>query len=192
MLELTEHFPMFSIFIFVLLISCSFLVQLFPCRLQYELNENIYLKHLFALFTMFFFVILLAPLEDKRFIVLKSVAMYILFVLITKVEYKIFILIIVLLFISYIVVLQKELQKKKNETLEEHERRETKMYDQINLVVYFIVIILILIGVAIFMGEKKMEYKNKFNYITFFFGKVKCAKNLQKHTYSNALKHLFD
>ncbi len=192
MLELTEHFPMFSIFIFVLLISCSFLVQLFPCRLQYELNENIYLKHLFALFTMFFFVILLAPLEDKRFIVLKSVAMYILFVLITKVEYKIFILIIVLLFISYIVVLQKELQKKKNETLEEQERRETKMYDQINLVVYFIVVILILIGVAIFMGEKKMEYKNKFNYITFFFGKVKCAKNLQKHTYSNALKHLFD
>ena len=183
---------MFSIFIFILLISCSFLVQLFPCRLQYELSENIYLKHLFGLFTMFFFVILLAPLEDKRFIVAKSFAMYIMFVLITKVEYKIFILIILLLFVSYIVVLEKEVQKKMNETLQEQERRETKMYDEINFVVYIVIIVLIIIGVAVFMGEKKIEYKTKFSYITFFFGKVKCAKGLKKYTYSNALKHFMD
>ena len=54
----------FTIFIFILIISGNFLA-LVPCKLQDELNNNMYVKHLFGLFTMIFFVTLAAPVKDK-------------------------------------------------------------------------------------------------------------------------------
>ena len=54
----------FCIFIFFLIISANFLAELFPCRLQYILRNNMVIKHLFGLFSMIFFVVLSSGIKN--------------------------------------------------------------------------------------------------------------------------------
>ena len=37
-----------------------------------------------------------------------------------------------------------------------------------------------IIGFILYLGEKKIEYKDKFNYITFIFGKPSCTNIFPK------------
>ena len=188
----------FTIFIFILIISGNFLA-LVPCKLQDELNNNMYVKHLFGLFTMIFFVTLAAPVKDKTIsaVTLNSFLLYLLFILITKVHVKIFYVIAVLLGSTYITVLLKEADigtinanasatdVKNNDTMEQSNEdailnNQLKIYDNIIFYSYILILILTFIGVLAYMGEKKLEYKKNFKYVTFFLGKTVC-----KHSTSN-------
>jgi hypothetical protein len=191
----------FTIFIFILIISGNFLA-LVPCKLQDELNNNMYVKHLFGLFTMIFFVTLAAPVKDKTIsaVTLNSFLLYLLFILITKVHVKIFYVIAVLLGSTYITVLLKEADigtinadasatdVKNNDTMEQSKENpkivilnnQLKIYDNIIFYSYILILILTFIGVLAYMGEKKIEYKKNFKYVTFFLGKTIC-----KHSTSN-------
>ena len=192
----------FTIFIFILIISGNFLA-LVPCKLQDELNNNMYVKHLFGLFTMIFFVTLAAPVKDKTIsaVTLNSFLLYLLFILITKVHVKVFYIIAVLLGSTYITVLLKEADigtinanasVKNNDTMEQSNEQgkenpknvilnnQVKIYDNIIFYSYIFILILTFIGVLAYMGEKKLEYKKNFKYVTFFLGKTIC-----KHSTSN-------
>ena len=250
----------FTIFIFILIISGNFLA-LVPCKLQDELNNNMYVKHLFGLFTMIFFVTLAAPVKDKTIsaVTLNSFLLYLLFILITKVHVKIFYVIAVLLGSTYITVLLKEADigtinanasvknndtmeqsneqgkenpknvilnnqvkiyyviavllgstyitvllkeadigtinanasatdVKNNDTMEQSKENpknvilnnQLKIYDNIIFYSYIFILILTFSGVLAYMGEKKLEYKKNFKYVTFFLGKTVC-----KHSTSN-------
>lgn len=195
----------FTIFIFILIISGNFLA-LVPCKLQDELNNNMYVKHLFGLFTMIFFVTLAAPVKDKTIsaVTLNSFLLYLLFILITKVHVKVFYVIAVLLGATYITVLLKEadigtinanasaIDVKNNNTMEQSNEQakenptnvilnnQLKIYDNIIFYSYILILILTFIGVLAYMGEKKIEYKKNFKYVTFFLGKTVC-----KHSSSN-------
>ena len=191
----------FTIFIFILIISGNFLA-LVPCKLQDELNNNMYVKHLFGLFTMIFFVTLAAPVKDKTIsaVTLNSFLLYLLFILITKVHVKIFYVIAVLLGSTYITVLLKEADigtinanasatdVKNNDTMEQSKENpknvilnnQLKIYDNIIFYSYILILLLTFIGVLAYMGEKKLEYKKNFKYVTFFLGKTVC-----KHSTSN-------
>ena len=191
----------FTIFIFILIISGNFMA-LVPCKLQDELNNNMYVKHLFGLFTMIFFVTLAAPVKDKTIsaVTFNSFLLYLLFILITKVHVKIFYVIAGLLGTTYIAVLLKEadLDKinanasatdvKNNDTMEQAKENpknviltnQLKIYDSVIFYSYILILILTFIGVLAYMGEKKIEYKKNFKYVTFFLGKTVC-----KHSTSN-------
>ena len=191
----------FTIFIFILIISGNFMA-LVPCKLQDELNNNMYVKHLFGLFTMIFFVTLAAPVKDKTIsaVTFNSFLLYLLFILITKVHVKIFYVIAGLLGTTYIAVLLKEadLDKinanasatdvKNNDTMEQSNKQaekiiltnQLKIYDNVIFYSYIFILLLTIIGVLAYMGEKKIEYKKNFKYVTFFLGKTVC-----KHSTSN-------
>ena len=191
----------FTIFIFILIISGNFMA-LVPCKLQDELNNNMYVKHLFGLFTMIFFVTLAAPVKDKTIsaVTLNSFLLYLLFILITKVHVKIFYVIAVLLGSTYITVLLKEADigtinanasatdVKNNDNMEQSNENpknvilnnQLKIYDNIIFYSYILILLLTFIGVLAYMGEKKLEYKKNFKYVTFFLGKTVC-----KHSTSN-------
>lgn len=191
----------FTIFIFILIISGNFMA-LVPCKLQDELNNNMYVKHLFGLFTMIFFVTLAAPVKDKTIsaVTFNSFLLYLLFILITKVHVKIFYVIAGLLGTTYIAVLLKEadLDKinanasasdvKNNDTMEQSNKQaekiiltnQLKIYDNVIFYSYIFILLLTIIGVLAYMGEKKIEYKKNFKYVTFFLGKTVC-----KHSSSN-------
>jgi len=50
---------------------------------------------------------------------------------------------------------------------------------------------IIVIFILIYMGRKKFEYKNNFNYLTFIFGKVECTGTSSKIYYLTSVKDLF-
>lgn len=204
----------FTIFIFILIISGNFLA-LVPCKLQDELNNNMYVKHLFGLFTMIFFVTLAAPVKDKTIsaVTLNSFLLYLLFILITKVHVKVFYVIAVLLGSTYITVLLKEADigtinanasatdVKNNDTMEQSNEQgkenpknvilnnQLKIYDNIIFYSYIFILILTFIGVLAYMGEKKLEYKKNFKYVTFFLGKTVCKHSTSNIDMLKALRH---
>jgi hypothetical protein len=183
----------YSLFILILIISANFLAQLFPCKFQKHLKENMILKHIFGLFTIVFFVLLSAPLDDKSLynIFSKSIMLYIIFTALTKVQIFIFYIILALLMTTYIIILQKnyikqtikdakqENEGKENEGKENEGKSNIVYYDTILYWMYILIIILIVIGLLVYMGEKKIEYNKNFTYITFFLGKTVCKNNTE-------------
>lgn len=179
----------FCIFIFFLIISANFLAELFPCRLQYILRNNMVIKHLFGLFTMIFFVVLSSGIKNKNIlkIMLTAFVLYIIFILITKCNINIFFIIILLLGTTYIIniIKEDEIESSKKEL------DENNIYDKITFILYILIIVFIILGVLLYIGEKKIEYKKDFNYITFFVGKSVCKGESPGRNMLEAIKHIF-
>jgi len=180
---------LFCIFIFFLIVSANFLAQLFPCRLQYVLVSNMFVKHLFGLFTMIFFVVLSSGIKNKNILnILKNASiLYFIFMLITKCQIYLFFIIILLLATTYIINIIKEDEIESNKK----ELNEDNIYDKITFILYILIIIFIILGVLLYMGEKKLEYKKDFNYITFFIGKTVCKGESPSRNMLEAIKHIF-
>ena len=107
----------FALFTFILIISGNFLGQIFPCKLQYQLNHDMYLKHLFGLFTMIFLVVISSPdgndnpdSADKTLgsTISSASILYVMFLLIAKVPFTIFYIIFILLGGTYLITLHKQ------------------------------------------------------------------------------------
>lgn len=190
---------LFSIFIFILIVSANFLAEVFPCRLQYALRNNMVLKHIFGFFTMIFFVALSTNSNKDILIIMQnSFFLYILFILISRTHIYSFYFILLFLAIAYIINLMKqnnENDKKDSNEKDSNEKqsKEEQNYildnsDDITYFLYIGVLIVIFIGVLLYMGEKKIEYKNNFNYFTFFIGKAHCKEESPKINFINAMK----
>ena len=194
---------LFSIFIFILIISANFLAEIFPCRLQNVLRSNMIIKHIFGFFTLVFFVGLSSSDENKNlYITIKDAfLLYILFILISKCNISLFYIIMIFLGITYIINILKDeenekIKKDNNDKLDEKEinnrlrehNNKINIYNNITYILYILIIVLIIIGVLIYMGEKKIEYKNNFKYFTFFMGKPSCIGKSPDTNFINSLK----
>lgn len=202
--SIQEQFPIYAVFLLILIISANFLQSLFPCRLQNALNNDIYLKHAFSFMTMVFFVVLTIPDSDKKIfdIIPKSVLLYAFFLVLIKTEFFFFITILVLITITYILVLRRseiqdelkvlgqpengninnhinikksndKLNNKHNDTLTA-KQNEYDIIIKINNILTICIIPLLLIGSLLYLGKKRSQYKDKFSFAIFIFGKIKC------------------
>jgi len=177
----------FCIFIFFLIVSANFLAEVFPCRLQAVLRNNMIVKHIFGIFTMIFFVVLSSGIKNKNIlnITKKSFLLYILFILITKCQIYIFYVILFFLGITYILHIIKQ------EKIEEEDKDEIAIYNNITDGLYILILIFIILGVLLYIGEKKIEYKSNFKYETFFIGKPKCKGKSPSINMFKSLKYAF-
>jgi len=179
----------FCIFIFFLIVSANFLAEIFPCRLQDIIRNNMFVKHIFGIFTMIFFVVLSSGTKDKNILNIskKSFLLYILFILMTKCQINIFCVILFFLGVTYILHLIKQ------EKLEEEDKNkdEIAIYNNIIDGLYILILFFTIIGVLLYIGEKKIEYGNNFNYITFFIGKTICKGKSPKVNMLKSLKYAF-
>ena len=187
----------FCIFIFVLIVSANFLAEIFPCRLQYLLRNNMFIKHVFGLFTMIFFVVLSSGIKNKNIfnITTSSFLLYILFILITKCQIYVFYTILLFLGITYIIhlVKQEEIESSEKESNEKDSNKEIhSIYDNIIHVLYILIIMFAILGVIMYMGEKKIEYKKDFDYFTFFIGKPLCKGKSPKVNVIESFKNAFN
>ena len=162
-----------SIFILYLIISGNFLANLFGCRTQEALNNNMWLKHLLGFMTMYFFVVLVdskSKLSDSpRTQMLFTLLFYVIFIITTRMDYKWWLAFIIGLSIIYILQVYKDHDK-----TEEQERQQLETYQR--YLIYTVGIIIIL-GFMIYVGRKKTEYGDNFNYLTFLLGKTSCSFN---------------
>lgn len=195
--SLNDKLPIYCIFVFFLLIFVDDAKNLFPCRLRHAFETNLFLKHLMGFLTITFLVVLLEEIPNKNLVRIFTLSfyLYIVFIIISKTEYGFFVPILGLIAIIYVLYLKREeLHKEAEKASKDDKEKIEKNYSMIinvNNILIIFVLILSILGFLIYMGRKKYEYKNKFSYLTFIFGKVECAKTLSKIDYKTSLKHLF-
>jgi hypothetical protein len=164
-----------SLFIFYLIISANFVANIFGCSARKLFADNMIIKHLIGFFTLYYFVVLEDPYKDTdndQYIYFKKIGITILIYLIflissrTKDNYFItfLILLIIIFFLNnYINSLNQITYKSR--------------IDTINTIINYISIVsicVILVGFILYYFEKKKQYINSFNYITFLLGTKEC------------------
>ena len=189
---------LFFIFNFVLIISANFLAEIFPCNLQDKLRNNMLFKHMFGLFTMIFFVRLSASSTNNgndeqnslKSIFKNSLFLYLFFILFSKCNIYFFYLIFILIGITYIIKIIRDEDNNKNMKDQDVINRQEK-YNNLIYKMYILICILTVVGMIVYMGEKKNEYKKDFNYFTFFIGQQECMHKSPNINVIQALKGHF-
>jgi len=213
-------FPFYATFILVLIISANFLAQLFPCRFQRALQTNMYLKHLVGLLTLNFFVLLSMPEFSSSLYegIKSSVLLYAAFMIITRTDATIFYLLLFLIGVSYLIhlnigILVKKTEKDKtvvddsaktdvasvsnpkesDQTITPENKiiTDIEYYNNVAYYINIITIVLTIIGFTVHLGENKYEYKSKFSYMNFMFGRTECLSRMPNISYLTAIKHAF-
>jgi len=165
-----------TLLILYLIISANFLAQTFGCKTQYVLNNNIYVKHIVGFLTLLYFVNSInTDKTTDEFLFFKkifeTIMVYVVFILSTRMNNKIFVLFIGLLMINFI------LSQYANTLDTEQFAAKLQIYDTIGKVISKLAIVFLVIGVLLYLKEKKMEYKGKFNYLIFLVGKTTCKND---------------
>jgi len=189
-------FPSYGVFLMTLIVSANFLAETFPCKIQYLLKNSMYFKHFFGFLTMMFFVILTIPnrkIQIKK-LLFDSVMLYVGFILLGKTHSPVFFIIFSILCIIYILELMKN--EKKDKIMEnEGDYNTYKKLEFYQNILKYLSIVLLIIGVLSYMGDKKLEYKKNFNYELFIVGKQSCnndVNNLTVKSFFTNILHIFD
>ena len=200
LLNFTE-IPIWNVFVLFLIIASNYIGELFPCRIQSLLVNNVYLKHFIAFLTLMFFVVLTdSSSQKKKFMVIftDSIKLYFLWLLLINSDKKFFVLGLILLAILYILQLikndyinNKKINEEINEEINNKNKERLSLIKNIEKIIFLIFFIVLVLGFIIYMGEKKIEYKDKFKYITFIFGKPGCKGKSPEVKYLEAFTSAF-
>ena len=99
-------------------------------------------------------------------IFVQSAMMYSLFILLINTNIKFFVMCILSLSLIYIINI-------KNQSLIKNNEVPIEWLEKLKLGTSIFFVFSTVIGFLVYMGEKKIEYKKKFNFVTFLFGKSK-------------------
>ena len=176
--------PLHTLFIFFLIISGNYLGQLFPCKIQKVFTENVYLKHFFGFLTLTFFVLLIDSSRPQNFstIFTTSIGLYFVFLLLMNTNVLFFILSILTLAIIYLIHIYQTQTNVKTDPETDPETNPSfhisnEWMTRTKDTLYMVFTLSTLVGLLVYMGEKKIEYGKKFNYLTFVFGKPSCRSS---------------
>lgn len=191
-------------FFFILIITGSFISELFNCSIKNILKHNIYIKHIFGLFIMYF----LATVSNtnlnnnseyikKGFYLLIAIVLYLIFILISKMYYIYAFIILFLIFTIYIInttlyshlthlyIQNNDDNEDTDNDIDVHKIEHTvhnkttsiskeKIFFIINIILLILIFLLLIYGLLINIANKKLIYKNKFSIFTFFLDIKKC------------------
>lgn len=179
-----------AIFIFTLIISGNYIGELFPCKIQRILTNNMMIKHFFGFITLFFFGVIAVPELNNLYGLLSSGVLYLIFLINAKTNYKVWIGVLILYALLYLVNIVKKSIEENIDNKSIHTSFLPNWVENENAIkilqgVEWIGLILILLstvfGFVIYVGEKKIEYGNKFSWGTFFTGKPNCKHKTPKN-----------
>ena len=152
-------------------IAGNFLAQTLGCKTQFYL-ENMYVKHIFILFMIYFTIDFTQGEEIVNPIVniKKAIIIWVIFHLFTHLDIIptviVLLIFMALFFISNYMNYLKKIGKSGSKL--------NKILKKTESILYFLVMSVILIGFFYYYLEKKNEYGNKFNILQFIFGVKKC------------------
>jgi hypothetical protein len=179
-----------SLFALYLILSANFLAPLFPCRIQSFLQNSMITRHILGYLTMTFFVVLTNqknPLEISKLFGM-SFLLYIWFILTTRMNVVLFLGLIVLIGSAYI------LQLYENDLAEKSVEQNQQTINTIQFakkVIAIIALVITGIGVALYYGEKRIEYGKNFSYTNFILGKATCRGKTPDVAYTDIVKAIF-
>ena len=167
---------------FFLIISGNYIGGLLSCRTKKLFATSMFAKHLIAMMSLYFFVVVSdSKLQQYNPVItlIGSLVLYIYFLCIAKVESKFFIIILIILtLLAFFQIYREYLTKKTDKELGFIDGLVKNNIDNIQLSLIVISLLITIIGLLVYIGMKKLEYKNGFRYKTFFLGKSECKNNL--------------
>ena len=167
------NIDMKNLLILYLIISSNFLAQTFGCKTRYIATKNMYVKHILGFFTLLYFVNSVNTYKTtdeflffKNFF--KTIMLYVVFILTTRMDNKVFVILMGLLMINFI------LSQYVNTLDTKHFAAKLQTYDTISKVISKLAIVFLVIGVILYLNEKHI--KGKFSFSRFLIGKTTCNK----------------
>ena len=180
------------LFILYLVISSNYLGNLFGCKIQDLMTNNFIIKHILGFLTFFFFVTLADSSNSltmkNKFIL--SLLIYAIFVLSTKINFKAWVIMILSLGFIYVV----EIIKQNYNEEKDNNKIKKKYIEYLEIVAFITAFISLITGFVYYLGEKKIEYKDNFDYLKFFLGNPVCKNNPLNYEgkFIETIKHAFD
>lgn len=163
----------------------GFLSVSINCDLQRLLRKNPIILHVIGIYTFFF---LFTSIEENSAgligLWVKTILIYILFVMTTKSKWYFAITVLLLLLFdkNYKYYIDKNKQYWNQEKIE----KQMKIQEHVTLLITILILITICFGTIHYIYLQKIEYKDKFSYYKFFVSSGKCKSytpdysNLQK------------
>ena len=185
-----------ALFVFVLIISGNYIADLFPCRVQKLMRENVYMKHLIGFMIMYFLTILTFPELKSISGIESAVFLYILFILTTKIDYIAWVIVMSIYALIYLLnIYVFDLRKKKTKNKKEEKANKKKIIHikRFITVLIFFNIFLILLGFIYRVGMMKMKYKKTFSFSKFIQNIPNCNHfhTIPKKVFE-PFRHIFD
>lgn len=161
----------FALFVLYLVISSNFLAPLFSCRLQQHIEGNMLFRHILGFLTLTFFVVLASKTKPLTFAQVMGLSgfFYLWFLLTTRMYIEFWFLMILLVGGIYLIHLYQSDLTSDTPTKEEEER-----FTLAKQILAAAAGLVTFVGFFIYLGEKKIEYKNRFSYWDFFLGTPSC------------------
>ena len=166
---------------FFLIISGNYIGELLSCRTQRLFSENMISKHVIALLSLYFFVVVSDSKLQKYnplITLTGTLLIYVYFLCMAKVESKFFLYTLVILTIIAFTQIYKEYLETNKDKLTQFEQFINERINLIQKTFIALTLLVTFIGLLTYLGMKKIEYKKNFDYTLFFLGKAKCKNNL--------------
>jgi len=179
-----------GILFFYLILLGNYTAELLGCKVQRLFDNNQFAKHVVGFISLYFFVFMNEDVTQDMnpgSVLLISVAMYLWFVVSAKMDDMIWFTSLVLLFlIAVIEVFNKHVESKLKKKREKNKGSSLTGIDKfmrgngpkIQEIMTYTIVGLTIIGLLVYIGMKKMEYKTNWSWYTFFLGVPECAMTL--------------
>jgi hypothetical protein len=169
-----------SVLLLVLAVSGNFVGNTLGCQTQFQMTNNMFVKHSILIFLIFFTLnYTTTENENPTDQIVRAFKIWICYILFTKQNITFTALSAGILIMTYIIdTFSIHYEKKlEDKNLEEEMNENKKMVDFLNIfknVSFNLGILTIIIGFYMYFSEKYIEYGPKFNSIHFIFGKPSC------------------
>ena len=169
-----------AVFLIFLAVSANFVGNTLNCSIQKLLTENAVVRHLFVLLIIYFTIDFTSKSNMHPMQIFKNaVFIYLLFILLTKQTYGMFILNILLIFLIYICSIMKQYIEQEKEKNEENKESNLEWNEDIvNLVnkyLQYVLIITLIIGFILYFNKQYNDHKKNFSILIFLLGLNKCS-----------------
>tara|TARA_B100000530_G_scaffold335110_1_gene286416 strand:- start:2341 stop:2856 length:516 start_codon:yes stop_codon:yes gene_type:complete len=154
-----------GIFLLLLAISGNFTAETLSCPTQHFLTNNMLSKHIINIAILFFAIDFIdSNHEVTPFInLLIALIIYIIFILFTKMELNLTILVFILFAINYFII-----------SCSKYYISHQDLLKSISNYIYIAMAIIILIGFNLYLYKQYNSYKKNWSFFTFIFGVTKC------------------
>ena len=161
----------------------GFLVAIVNCDLQRFIKQHPAFFHVVGL-TAFFFLFTLLDTKNTssiKVVWIKTVFVYLLFVLMTKSKWYFVIPVLVLLLTDQMIKKNLAFIEQRADEPKEKIEKARAQQQKITRALNIVIIVLIFVGAAQYMMLQKMEYKDKFSFWKFFFGISQCKPYMPRY-----------
>lgn len=163
-----------AVFLIFLAVSANFVGNTLNCSIQKILINNAAVRHLFVILIIYFTIDFTSKSSmDPIQILQNTLLIYVLFIVLTKQTYEMFIVNILLIFFIYICHITKQY-------IEQHKEEKDLKYNAetvtlINNYLQNILFITLIIGFVIYFNKEYNDHRKNFNIITFLVGLNRCG-----------------